>query len=154
MSTSANRRLVFSKVLAPGLWLLCYPVVACKLISNLLDRSRELSRFKISSIFKFVQGTIMCTPLKSSRYRHYISSLSPNPLSTITSFINPTVHSISTHNIPHNLSLVCSITSIFSTQFSIYVSIANTFLIVVYHSQNPFSSQSSLFSLQNSFFCS
>ena len=58
---------------------------------------------------------------------NYISSPSPHPLSTITSFINPPGHSISTHKVPHNPSLIPSITSISSAQFSMFVSIANNF---------------------------
>ena len=69
-----------------------------------------------------------CEPHSNYPYTDsYLSSPSPYPLSTITSFINPPVHPISIHKVPHNPSLVRSITSISSSQFSIYISIANNF---------------------------
>ena len=69
---------------------------------------------------------------------YHISSPSPHPLSTLTSFINPPTHPISTYNVPHNPSLVRSITSISSPQFSIYISIANNFSYTGLWSAEPF----------------
>ena len=69
---------------------------------------------------------------------YYISSPFPHPLSTITSFINPPAHPISTDKVPHNPSLVRSITSISSAQFSIYFSIANNFSHSALSSAEPF----------------
>jgi len=80
-----------------------------------------------------------CEPHHNRPYTdYYISSPSPHPLSTITSFINPPVHPISTHKVPDNPSLVRSITSISSAQFSIYVSIANNLSYSGLSSAEPF----------------
>ena len=87
----------------------------------------------------FIYGLLYKLPLPPSSLHNHILYQSTRPF-------------ISTHKVPQP-SLIRSLTSISSAQFSIYVSIANNFLTVVYRPENSlFRLQNSLFRPQNSFF--
>ena len=97
-------------------------------------------------IFKFVQGTILWTPLKPCSCGLYKLSLPPLPSTLHNLFTNhnhildPPAHPNRTHKAQHNLSLVRSITSVFSAHFRLPIcfSLANNLSTAITIRRTPF----------------
>jgi len=97
-------------------------------------------------IFKFVQSTILRTPLKPSSCGLYKLSLPPlpssldNPFTNYNHVLDPPAHPNRTHKAKDNLSLVRSITSVSSAHFRlpICVSLANNLFTAITICRTPF----------------
>ena len=107
----------------------------------IVDGSHDFSRY-----IKFVQGTILRTPLKPFSCSLYKLSLPPLPSSLHNSFPNhnhildPPAHPNRTHKAQHNLSLIRSITSVSSAylRLPICVSLANNLFTAITIRRTPF----------------
>ena len=110
--------------------------------------SRDISRFKISIVFKFVQGTILRTPLKSSTYGLLYKLSLPHPSSLHAPFPNhnhilhrstrPSYQHTKLYTTSHS-SAVLPVYPQVNSVLSIYVSLANNLLTAVYRPQNSLS---------------